>query len=218
VRHQEFQDHYEALQVSPNADAETIERVFRYLAKRYHPDNGATGDVERFSLIVEAHDVLADPVRRAAYDAAYDNTRALRSKIQQESAFVGELEGEDGIRHGILSTLYISRRRNAQNAGIGTVQLEQVLECSQDQVEFNIWYLREKGWIERTESGRFAITAAGVDEVEKKHLALRRDRLLPEPDNGSRGSGGKEGQPHSGPSGEVKNLAHDASPWNGEEG
>ncbi|MEO7964396.1 MAG: J domain-containing protein, partial [Gemmatimonadaceae bacterium] len=32
-------DHYETLQVSPRADQETIERVFRHLAKRYHPDN-----------------------------------------------------------------------------------------------------------------------------------------------------------------------------------
>ena len=32
-------DYYEVLQVSRNADFETIERVFRLLAKRYHPDN-----------------------------------------------------------------------------------------------------------------------------------------------------------------------------------
>jgi curved DNA-binding protein CbpA len=39
-------DHYEALQLSPRADRDTIERVFRHLAKRLHPDNPQTGDAE----------------------------------------------------------------------------------------------------------------------------------------------------------------------------
>ena len=30
-----FTDYYEALEISPNANADTIERVFRYLAQRY---------------------------------------------------------------------------------------------------------------------------------------------------------------------------------------
>jgi curved DNA-binding protein CbpA len=37
-----FTDYYENLQISPNADMEMIERVFRLLAKRYHPDNTQT--------------------------------------------------------------------------------------------------------------------------------------------------------------------------------
>ena len=46
-----FVDHYETLQVSPNADTETIERVYRLLAKRYHPDNQQSGDLTRFKAI-----------------------------------------------------------------------------------------------------------------------------------------------------------------------
>jgi curved DNA-binding protein CbpA len=43
-----FTDHYEVLEISPNANSETIERIFRYLASRYHPDNQDTGDPSRF--------------------------------------------------------------------------------------------------------------------------------------------------------------------------
>jgi DnaJ-class molecular chaperone len=43
-----FVDHYEILQVSQTADTETIERVFRLLAKRYHPGNADTGDPRQF--------------------------------------------------------------------------------------------------------------------------------------------------------------------------
>ena len=43
-----FIDYYEILEISPNANAETMERIFRYLALRYHPDNPNTGDPARF--------------------------------------------------------------------------------------------------------------------------------------------------------------------------
>jgi curved DNA-binding protein CbpA len=49
-----FTDCYEILEISRNANSETIERIFRYLALRYHPDNQDTGDLIRFGEIVEA--------------------------------------------------------------------------------------------------------------------------------------------------------------------
>jgi len=36
-------DFYEVLQLSPNADPDTVHRVFRVLAQRFHPDNKETG-------------------------------------------------------------------------------------------------------------------------------------------------------------------------------
>jgi hypothetical protein len=45
-------------------------------------------------------------------------------------------------------------------------------------VDFHIWYLKEKEWIQRLENGQFAITATGVDQVEKGRLRLSPDRLL----------------------------------------
>src|SRR5262252_8015594 len=62
-----FPDHYEALQLSPNADSETVDRVYRILAKRYHPDNQETGHAAKFGTIADAHRVLSDPEQRAAY-------------------------------------------------------------------------------------------------------------------------------------------------------
>jgi glycosyltransferase involved in cell wall biosynthesis len=65
-------DYYEILQVSPRADRETIERVFRHLANRYHPDNRESGNAEKFSELVTAHDVLSDAAKRASYDVSYE--------------------------------------------------------------------------------------------------------------------------------------------------
>jgi len=42
-----FIDYYEILQLNQRADQETMDRVYRFLAKRYHPDNQNTGDPEK---------------------------------------------------------------------------------------------------------------------------------------------------------------------------
>ena len=60
------------------------------------------------------------------------------------------------------------------------MELEKTLGCPQQVMEFHIWYLKEKGWIQRTENGEYAITAGGVDKVAENDLLLRKDRLLPE--------------------------------------
>ena len=64
----EAPNYYELLQISPNAEAETIQRVYRLLAARYHPDNPNTGNMEMFIKLREAFEVLGEPERRAEYD------------------------------------------------------------------------------------------------------------------------------------------------------
>ena len=67
----EWQDYYRILQLIPEAEPEAIEGVYKKLAAKYHPDNKKTGDADRFKLIHEAHEILAHPVRKKEYDAAY---------------------------------------------------------------------------------------------------------------------------------------------------
>jgi hypothetical protein len=45
-------------------------------------------------------------------------------------------------------------------------------------VEFHVWYLKAKGWVERIDTGYLAITALGVDQVEQGRLRLRKDHML----------------------------------------
>ena len=58
-------DYYEVLQVSANAEPDTIHRIYRLLAQRFHADNQESGDSDRFHQIHEAYTVLSDPERRA---------------------------------------------------------------------------------------------------------------------------------------------------------
>jgi curved DNA-binding protein CbpA len=68
----EVPNYYEFLQISPHAEPDTIHRVYRFLAGRFHPDNPETGNADKFFLLKQAYDILSDPARRANYDATYE--------------------------------------------------------------------------------------------------------------------------------------------------
>lgn len=63
-------DYYDTLEVSRDADGNTLKSAYRKLAMKYHPDRNP-GDSEceaKFKAINEAYDCLKDPQKRAAYD------------------------------------------------------------------------------------------------------------------------------------------------------
>jgi curved DNA-binding protein CbpA len=162
-----FADHYEILEISPNANSDTIDRVFRYLAQRYHPDNSHTGDLVRFHQIVEAHDTLKDPVKRAQYDVQHQNHSKFRWQLAEE---VGDVRGgrDLEIQEKLLSLLYVKRRRNINEPGIGNMDLERLSGCPREHLEFHLWYLKEKRWIAKLDNGLLAITVEGVDRVNSE--------------------------------------------------
>jgi curved DNA-binding protein len=67
----EFKDYYKILGVARDASVDDIRSAYRKLARKYHPDVSKEPDAEaRFKELGEANEVLRDPEKRAAYDAA----------------------------------------------------------------------------------------------------------------------------------------------------
>lgn len=167
ARDETFVDYYESLQISPHADSETIQRVYRMLAQRYHPDNSDSGNEETFRLVLAAYRVLSDPEQRAAYDAKHKREHEIRWQIFEKPAETIGIPEEKRIRMGILSALYKMRQRQPEKPEMNLREIESLLGCPREHLEFSFWYLRGKGFIERADNSKMRITPDGVDEAER---------------------------------------------------
>lgn len=72
-----FEDYYKILGVSKTASQEEIQRAYKKLAKKYHPDVSKEPDAEeQFKRVNEAYEVLKSPETRQQYDAFGGQYRA----------------------------------------------------------------------------------------------------------------------------------------------
>lgn len=166
-------DYYEFLQISPHADFETIHRVYRYLASRFHPDNPDTGDSERFFLLKSAYDVLSDPDRRSEYDRDYESEEPIRNvPLSQAVDFMDQVQGELNRRLAVLAVLYYKRRSNPYNPQVSLAEIEHRMGFPRDYLDFTTWYLSKKGFISKADNSDFALTAEGVDYIESQRARI----------------------------------------------
>lgn len=157
---------YEFLQISPHAKPETIHRIYRFLAARYHPDNKLTGDLEKFLLLNQAYEVLSDPERRAQYDTGAK--KELPSGAVFESVdFMDGIEGEINRRLAVLSLLYRQCRANVHTPHVSLLDLEAQIGVPREYLDFTIWYLRSKKYVKQEDNGDLALTCLGVDHIEE---------------------------------------------------
>jgi len=163
-----FVDYYELMQISRNAEPETIHRVFRIMASRYHPDNAETGNNEKFLLLTKGYAVLSDPARRGAYDDIHQARHAQPLPVFGLKEFAEGLEGEVNRRLGILSLLYNRRRTNPDSPGISVLEFESVMAFPREHLEFAIWFLREKQYVRPGDTSDYLISATGVEYLESE--------------------------------------------------
>ncbi len=179
-------DYYEVLQLSQCADPDTIFRVFRLLAQRYHPDNRETGDEATFRRILGAYEVLKDPERKAAYDAQRLVRRRRRWRIFDQHHEVHGVNAERRQRQGLLELLYAQRLNEPDHPYLSIHELEDLLAVPRDHLQVTLWYLREKDFVTRSDNGRYSITAAGFDEAEVNGpRSSEKLKRLPAPNSGS---------------------------------
>lgn len=171
------QSYYELLQVDPTAHPTIIRYAYRFLAGIYHPDNAETGNSETFRQISEAFKTLSDSGRRMAYDAQLGPRAGAQPGADPTQAPGGPGKGpgamhnfektnlssnEIEFRLAILQMLLQARKKRVQTGGCSAKTIMDVLGTDMSETEFALWYLRERGYIERSEA-QFLITVQGVD-------------------------------------------------------
>src|SRR6185436_5851862 len=171
-------DLYEVLQVSDTAEPETINRVYRIFAQRYHPDNQETGNEARFREITEAYHVLSNPEKRAQYDAVSQKRRKDRWRVVAEGpASENNFELEQAVRLTVLECLYTKRRVEPATPGVYLRELERMIGRPREHLEFTLWFLNQKKLI-NTDDSRMYLTAEGAEYLEEAYRSnLQRKRL-----------------------------------------
>ena len=173
-----FVDYYKIMGVNPGISSEDLGRRFHRLAKRYHPDNPQTGNRDRFDLLVEAHNLLKDAGRRAQYDVLYNQIVGTRQNFSANGK-AGDTVGQDvDIQAKLLSVFYSKRRLNIREPGVPEMELERIFNCKIEALEFHLWYLKAKRWIEKLDNGMLAITVEGIDHVNSEHHRKTTTMLL----------------------------------------
>src|SRR6266851_2562156 len=83
-------DYYSILGAGDSASQDEIERLYKRLARRHHPDRG--GDAEEMKAINEAYRVLGNAAARRAYDSRHqrsdDALSAVGSPLSPPSALL----------------------------------------------------------------------------------------------------------------------------------
>lgn len=172
-------DYYDVLQVSESAETETISRVYRLLAQRFHPDNRESGNERVFREITEAYTVLSDPEKRAKYDVLYHQRRQDRLRLVAAGPnSENDFEMEQVMRLTLLEALYSKRRISPSDPGIYRRDLEKLVGRTAEQLEFTIWFLAQKKYLIADDNARLLLTAEGAEYLENSYRnTLHQKRL-----------------------------------------
>lgn len=121
----EYKDYYKIMGVARDVGQDELKRVYRRLARKYHPDVSKEKDAEaRFKEVQEAYEVLKDPQKRAAYDQLGSNWRQGQEfrpppDWGQNFEFSGAFGDQEGGFSDFFSSLFGGAARGARGRGAG---------------------------------------------------------------------------------------------------
>lgn len=135
---------YEILEVSESASKEVIEKAYKVLAKRYHPDlqlpeNKQMAE-QKMKQINEAYDILSDDSKRKAYDEKLKSQREAenREKIEQNQYRQQGMSPEELKYREMQRKKYEEQLRHQQE------QMQRQMEQQYENAYYN--YLRSLGY------------------------------------------------------------------------
>ena len=115
---------YEILEVSQNASREVINKAYKVLVKKYHPDlqqndNDREEAKRKMQIINEAYETLNDDSKRKQYDEILNKEKELQIRKQQEIIINEQLQKEKQSMQKEKEQ-YMHNIQNQMNARINT--------------------------------------------------------------------------------------------------
>ena len=147
-----MKNYYEILEVHENASGEIITRVYKILAKKYHPDlqenNEDKKSEEKFKEIAEAYEVLSNEEKRKAYDEEllYFKNTEYQANSNAENPVLIDLEN---YCRELENEIHVLRNAETSQPSINTEAIQkQAHQDAMNQAYNNAYYdsLRRMGY------------------------------------------------------------------------
>ena len=104
-----MKNYYEILEVNENASKEVIDKAYKVLAKKYHPDlqeeKNKKAAEEKIKSLNEAYEILSNPKKKQAYDAKI-------ARLKQEEENRKQVEHQNYVNN--ISNVYARQYTNIQ--------------------------------------------------------------------------------------------------------
>ncbi|MEO5926335.1 MAG: J domain-containing protein [Bryobacteraceae bacterium] len=160
-----FQDHYEVLGVEYKAQAEAIQIAYSRLADKYNPRTGTFPDAEKFESVNLAYEVLSDPELRADFDKLKGIGEEDKPKFSGRPFFEA-YRRDSHLRVGLLCVLYDRRRSKPFTPALSMRHLEAIFNASTQELNFALWYLKQRELVLADDKSSLQITVSGMDYLE----------------------------------------------------
>ncbi len=160
-----FQDHYEVLGVEHKAQAEAIQIAYSRLADKYNPRTGAVPDAEKFESVTLAYEVLSDPELRTDFDKLKGIGEEDKPKFSGRPFFEA-YRRDSHLRVGLLCVLYDRRRSKPFTPALSMRHLEAIFNASTQELNFALWYLKQRELVLADDKSSLQITVSGMDYLE----------------------------------------------------
>jgi len=168
-----FQDHYLVLGVDPKADLVTIQAACAKLSEKY---TNETPDADKLEAVSLAREVLSDPNLRASFDRLKGGGEQSKPVFSGE-AFFEALKRAAGLRLAVLCILCDRRCKNPFQPSLSIRHLESMLQVTTEELNFGLWYLKQRMLVVNDDKSSLQITADGMDHLERNAPTV--DQVMP---------------------------------------
>lgn len=153
-----MKNYYDILEVNESASTEVIEKVYKVLVKKYHPDTNPDDKKEwaenMFKEISEAYEILSDPLKREEYDKKLKND-FMQETIKKQQSDIKNQNNYSNIDNSDSSIYYTEEEvkdkyesNNSNNIQYDTENLRQELEYQRQKAYNDAYYkaLKDMGY------------------------------------------------------------------------